>query len=149
MIKKITIEHDSSPVSHLEDVESLLKSFGVNYNIEEYDGGVKIVYDPDYKNVEDSYKEIEKLANSLSKGIVQYAKALYIKQPILPEGYNNGRICGPKDKWTFEECVHEAVMVMYKWKMGGFMEPMIVGTNDIDIQSVWNEDNNYPRNHAQ
>lgn len=149
MIKKITIEHDSSPVSHLEDIESLLKSFGVVYNTEEYDGGVRVVYDPDYKNIEDSFKEASENAKDLSKNVVQYAKALFELQPKILEGFNNGRICGPKEKWTFEECVHEAVMVMYKHQFGGFMEPMIVGTSGVEIQSVWNEENNYKRNHAQ
>jgi len=97
---------------------------------------------------EQEYKKAEKEAIKLGKNVVQYAKALYEKQPKLPAGYNNGRITGPKDKWTFEECVFEAVMVMYKWRYD-FVEPMIVGTNDIDIQEVWNVDNNYKRNHGK
>jgi hypothetical protein len=98
--------------------------------------------------IEQEGKKAEKEAIRLGKSVVQYAKALYEKQPKLPVNYNNGRISGPKDKWTFEECVFEAVMVMYK-ESKGFVEPMIVGTYEIDVQEVWNVDNNYKRNHAQ
>jgi hypothetical protein len=97
---------------------------------------------------EQEYKKAEKEAISLGKSVVQYAKSLYEKQPKLRAEYNNGRISGPKDKWTFEECVFEAVMVMYKEKHG-FVEPMIVYTDGMDIQEVWNVDNNYTRNHAK
>jgi hypothetical protein len=98
--------------------------------------------------IEQEGKKAEKQARELGKSVVQYAKALYEKQPNLPAGYNNGRISGPKEKWTFEECVFEAVMVMYK-ESKGFVEPMITYTNGIDVQEVWNVDNNYTRNHAQ
>jgi hypothetical protein len=149
MIKKIKVKYDSTPESHLSDVESLLEEFGVTYNKVDYDGLITITYDKDYKDTKKEFEESTKNALALSKDVVQYAKALYKKQPTLPEGYNNGRIVGPKSEWTFEECVNEAVMVMYKWKFGGFAEPMIVGTTDLEIQPVWNIDNNYDRNHGQ
>lgn len=118
MIKTIRIEHDSSPVSHLEDVENILKSFGVTYNLHEYDGGVKVTYDPDYQPVEKQYEQMEKTLKILSKGVVQYAKALFVLQPQIPEGFNSGRIVGPKTSWTFEECVNEALYVTCEQPIG-------------------------------
>ena len=97
---------------------------------------------------EQEYNEAQEGAIELGKKVVQYAKALYEKQPKLRAEYNNGRISGPKDKWTFEECVFEAVVVMYK-DSHGFVEPMITYTDGIDVQEVWNVDNNYTRNHEK
>lgn len=145
MIQKIEISYTSTPISHVENIKKILKSCGVSYSVVEKEEGVVITYDPEYKNTAEEYQKISKEANNLSKDVVQYAKALFIKQPSLPENFNNGRIVGPKDSWTFEECVNEAVVVMYKSK-GGFVEPHLVSSIDVDVQEVWNQENNYPKN---
>lgn len=145
MIQKINIDYDSTPISHVENIKKVLKSCDINYSVNENDNGVVITYDPEYKDTSEEYKKLQLEAQKLSKDVVQYAKALFVKQPSLPEGFNNGRIIGPKDSWTFEECVNEAVMVMYKAK-DGFVEPLLVSSIDVDVQEVWNQENNYPRN---
>ena len=145
MIQKINIDYDSTPISHVENIKKVLKTCDVTYSVEEKEEGVVITYDPEYKDTSEEYKKLKLDAQKLSKDVVQYAKALYVKQPILPESFNNGRVVGPKDSWTFEECVNEAIIVMYKAK-DGFVEPLLVSSIDVDVQEVWNQENNYPKN---
>jgi hypothetical protein len=148
MIQKINIDYDSTPISHVDNIKKVLKSCNVTYSVSENENGIVITYDPDYKNTADEYQETIKEANTLSEDVVKYAKALYVKQPSLPEGYNNGRISGPKKSWTFEECVNEAVIVMSKANKG-FVEPMIVSSVDVDVQVVWNQDNDSSKDFYQ
>lgn len=145
MIQKIEIDYNSTPLSHAENIQRILKSLNIKYSIVDKEEGAVITYDPEYKDTSEEYNKLQVEAQKLSKDVVQYAKALFVKQPSLPEGFNNGRIVGPKDSWTFEECVNEAIMVMYKSK-NGFVEPLLVNSIDVDVQAVWNQENSYPRN---
>jgi hypothetical protein len=145
MIKRIKITNDSQPGYLQEEIVSILKEIEATHSVTETDGQTVITYDLDYVPVEIAGRKANKEANALSKNVVQYATALFKKQPQLPAGYNNGRIQGPKTEWSFEECVNEAVVVMYK-ERAGFTEPLIVSTHDVDIQPVWNSTNNYMRN---
>lgn len=96
MIQKINIEYDSTPISHVENIKKVLKTCDVTYSVSEKEDGVVITYDPEYKDTTEEYEKLQKEARELSKDLVRYAKALFVKQPNLPEGFNNGRIVGQK-----------------------------------------------------